>query len=431
MSFKLKENLYFFAIISGILLDLAFFTENIYTELIALFALTPLFYQILKEKSTSKIYFAGMLFFSSWLIPTTYWYYLIFPWWQALLQSFGFVSLMATLFILPNLFFKKEQIIAKLLTINLSWTFLTTIRILAPGTKDWWIPDIFYTQWLNPLIIQVTRIGGVSTLLLTILLINSILAYLFLKKKDKTAIFMIVVILFSCLLGNIILKNTLNQEGKELRILTVQAQLINGPNTKATHEDVLKLKRITEQNLKEEILLVLWPENLIEEDEDQFLKEFVKEKKIYVVYNRKEKNKEEFPFNTAVILDPRGEFVLTTYKKHKAPQEKITTKNVFSSLMIEGIKVTTDICYDLHYADVSQRTKGNDLLFALVDDARYGEFLPSLHAADVVFRATENRINIVTAATTGPTFFVNKYGVVLKKPIKIGKEEAQSITVKI
>ena len=76
----------------------------------------------------------------------------------------------------------------------------------------------------------------------------------------------------------------------------------------------------------------------------------------------------------------------------------------------------------MHYPDFKEKVKKSSLLFAPIDDDRFGKFMPYLHARDVIFRAVENRINILTASTNGPTFFVNKYGIIEKGPLKIYDE---------
>jgi len=93
--------------------------------------------------------------------------------------------------------------------------------------------------------------------------------------------------------------------------------------------------------------------------------------------------------------------------------------------------VVTDICYDLHYPDIRERIDGDDLLLAPVDDDRFGSFFPYLHAADTVFRAVENDINIITASTNGPTFYVNRHGVVERMPLPVYSEDVLVIETKI
>lgn len=125
----------------------------------------------------------------------------------------------------------------------------------------------------------------------------------------------------------------------------------------------------------------------------------------------------------ANFLGIYGIELLRNYKTHKAPGEKISVlKGINNFIEINNTKITSDVCYDLHYPDLENRAKGKDLLFAPVDDDRFGKFLPYLHARDVIFRAIENRINILTASTNGPTFFVNKYGIIKKGPLKIYEE---------
>lgn len=421
--------------LSGALLNISFFIHNIYAQIFALFIIAPAFFAISRLKGIKR-YVGGLIFFGSWIIPTCYWYFLIFPWWAALLRLTIF-TLMANVFFIP-LIIRKRNIMLDFIIIIVSWVAIIAARIELPFTKDWWIPHIAYTQWLNPLIVQIAGFAGIYGIIFIVLLVNAVIAYLLIKKKYIPASVLAIVIIAACLSGNAFFQNTIEKGDKNIALLAVQSVPSKGYYSEnATIEDIENLKSLTSGALKDvkreenNIIIAIWPENMVKISEDENISRFVRENNIYLVYNRAVPNDDAFPFNTAVLLNSSGEVVLTNYKKHIAPGEKITSSSKFSSILVHDIKVITDICYDLHYPDIRERIDGDDLLLAPVDDDRFGRFFPYLHAADTVFRAVENDINIITASTNGPTFYVNRYGVVERMPLLVYSEDVLVIETKI
>ncbi|HAJ95909.1 MAG TPA: hypothetical protein DCP02_06725 [Actinobacteria bacterium] len=421
--------------LSGALLNISFFIHNIYAQIFALFIIAPAFFAISRLKGIKR-YVGGLIFFGSWIIPTCYWYFLIFPWWAALLRLTIF-TLMANVFFIP-LIIRKRNIMLDFIIIIVSWVAIIAARIELPFTKDWWIPHIAYTQWLNPLIVQIAGFAGIYGIIFIVLLVNAVIAYLLIKKKYIPASVLAIVIIAACLSGNAFFQNTIEKGDKNIALLAVQSVPSKGYYSEnATIEDIENLKSLTSGALKDvkreenNIIIAIWPENMVKISEDENISRFVRENNIYLVYNRAVPNDDALPFNTAVLLNSSGEVVLTNYKKHIAPGEKITSSSKFSSILVHDIKVITDICYDLHYPDIRERIDGDDLLLAPVDDDRFGRFFPYLHAADTVFRAVENDINIITASTNGPTFYVNRYGVVERMPLLVYSEDVLVIETKI
>ena len=434
---RLEKNQYLISFISGLALNIAFFVPSIYANFIALFCISPLFIALTQTTTFKKRYRVGVVFFGAWLIPTTYWYYLIFPWWQAFLQSVGFVFLMAwILVIIGMLIDKTKNIFAGLMLGSLIWSIFEGARLIAPVTKEWWIPHLGYTQWLNPIFLQITAIVGVGGVIFLVLFSNIILTKFLLQKRYITGLSFCFLLILFCLSVNFILKTDYKSDGIPFTLIGIQGSPQDGYYADATHDDVLVLSERTARVIEkikrtDTPIMVVWPENMIKAEEDDYIKNFTQKKNIYLVYDRAEPNESPYPWNTAVIVDNNGKFILTNYKKHAAPGEAISVSEKFGFVLIGGKKITADICYDLHYADIGSRINGTDLLLAPVDDDRFGRFFPQLHAADTVFRAIENRVNIITASTNAPTFFVNRYGVIEKMPLPAYIEDEIIVNTKI
>lgn len=400
------QNPFLLLLLSGLLLNLSFFIHSIYTGILALFSIAPAFYALSKLKTKHR-YLGGLIFFSTWLLPTTYWYYLFMPIWGAILASIGFVLLIANLFHISNLF-KKKSLKTDFSIIIASWVGFTLARTLLPVLEDGWIPHIAYTQWLNPLMIQLASFGDIYSIMLVMLSINAFLAYLIIKKKRLVAVSFMIVISVSCLIGNKLIQNlNTSSDGEDIVLVAVQSPYYNNIQNlmDITNEALSSIERTNRP------IVAIWPENMTNPEEETKLQKFAQEKNIYLGYNRATPTETYMPYNSAVLISNDGEVILTNHKKHAAPGEEITESDKFESSNIGNISVTADICYDIHYPDISERLVGQDLLLAPIDDSEYGSYMPYLHAADVVFRAAGNRTNIITSATTGPTFFANKYGV--------------------
>jgi len=425
-------------------------------------AIAPVFILVLRQ-SARKRYITGLLFFGSWLIPTTYWYYLIFPWWQAAAQSLGWVALMAGIFVLPIYFslktspnssFVKRRTLIELLIIVIAWTIIDTLRQYLPVTEDWWIPHVGYTVWQNPLVIQAARVFGVGGVIAVVLTINAFASYWILHNKERrrdaahTAVFQshslpkkcaaisLVVSLIS-ITGSLIIKK-IPTGTTPVTLIALQQQPIGGIHASASAKDVTllidKSKQALHNMTRERPIFMVWPENMITPEFDHEISNFAYEEKSTLVYNRAITGRDEalpsHPYNTAALVDETGTPQTISIKKHAAPGEQITTHDVFIKRELHGLTVTADICYDLHYPDIGERIKNTDLVLGSIDDDHFGQLVPLFHAADIVFRAVEHNTYIVTAGTTGPTFFVNRLGVI-QNFLPIGKGGMLTVAAEI
>jgi len=418
------KNPFLIILISGLLLNIPFFIREIWGEFLAFFLIAPVFISLNKIPNNKK-YFAGLLFFGAWIIPTSLWYFNFMEWWEACLKLTYF-SLMGLIFVAPNIL-KKKNIILELGIIISVWVLITFLRINLPFTENWWIPQLAYTQWQNFTILQLASFTGIFGIIFTILLSNALLAYAWMKEKKYLVMVCIVSLVMIFSFGNYHIEKISNSHNQPFILIGIQSSPENGFYANANKNDVKTLQKLTQNALlevenKEKKIFVLWPENMIQEDQTSELQNFAKENNIYLIFNREEQT-EGNPFNTVVMVGANGKEVLKNYKTHVAPSEKIQIKKeVHNSIEIEAVKITSDICYDLHYSDISKRIQDNDLLFSPVDDDRFGSFMPYLHARDAIFRAIENRINIFTASTNGPTMFIDKYGVIKKGPLEMYNE---------
>ena len=289
---SILNNPLFILFLSGLFLIISFLFTNILAEILAFFVIAPAFYALTKLEY-KKRYLGGLLFFGAWMLPTSYWYFNFMPIWLAVL-ALSFFTLIAHVFHISNLI-KKKSIFLDFAIIIVSWLFLTFLRINLPIIKDWWIPDIAYTQWQNIFVLQIANFLGIYGIIFLILITNATLAFLWIKKKKIVSIIFIIFVSFIFLFGNFVINNFAKTKGQSITFIAIQASPENGYQASTNINDIQKLKKITQsalekiQNKSLKNIFVLWPENMIAENNTADLINFSKENNIFLVYSRGEK----------------------------------------------------------------------------------------------------------------------------------------------
>lgn len=417
MNNLLKNNL-FFVFLSGLLLNIPFFIHNFYGQLFVFFALIPLFY-VLPKIEKERAYFYGLIFFGSWLIPTSIWYFKVFPFFIAI-ASMTFFTLMAVIFQLSSIF---KNIYIKYLSFIFIWFLISVLRYNLPITQDWWIPDLYYTLSFHPFILQIIKYLSIFSLILLVLFSNAFLGFLLFKKKYKYFFSGILFLFLFVFFGNYYFINSIKVTNNNFSLIALQNLTSGGIDVHANIKDVEYLVKKTENILNSRYFnnkntFVLFPENKISEDYYDLIKSSAIENNINIIFNSKEKIDKGY-LNSVVFVNNLGEISFINYKKHIAPGEDgFVSMDSDNSYLIDKIKLTSAVCYDLHYFDIGKRFKGKDLAFISVNDAAFGYNMPYFHLADIVFRAIENNISILSSSTNAPTFFVDKNGIIKTEVLK-------------
>lgn len=427
-------------LVSGLMMNAAFFVQTLSTQLIPLFSLAPMIFAILRDQQVFRQFSYAFVFFAAWLIPTCLWYFNIFSPWVAMLITFGNIMILVLVVCLP-LLLGIIRPVAILLAITLFWTALVALRAHMPTTAEWVVPNLTSTQWLNPLIVQFARLGDFSLVVTAVVAINALWTWLFLQQKRALAGILAATLVISCFGFDYIMRSKLETPviatviGVQVPANKGTSHLSGVPASDSEIKDaIMRTARAVLQHRETSTgsdvpVFVIWPENNIPLAWEPRLSAFASELEIFLVYHVKRTNGNNAPFGTAVIVNPNGEIALENNKRYAAPGEKITESLEFDHLRLGDLTVLSDICYDLHFPDIATRLKGADILFAPVDDDRFGELFPYLHAADTVYRAAENHVSIATASTNGPTFFVRKDGFVAVKPMSLWSHSSYTIQV--
>ena len=404
--------------LSGLTLALITFFTIWWLQLLAFVCIVPVFL-VMRNLPVRLHYLAGLLFFGAWLLPTTYWYYSFMTTPVAIASSVGFVAFIANIFWLFSLAKLKKMPYAVVMLIVIAvWATFTYVRLHVPVLEDWWIPHLGYAVWQNSGILQIGRFGGEAAVIFTVLLSNLLIALAILSHKKAAAIAVPTAIIGLVVVANVIIwqQSTL----VTTRVIAVQQAILGGVDSQATANDIEKLANATSQQTPSSGDIAVWPENAIPNDLQPVVADKANQLDIFIVAHFIEEQGDD-RFKKVTIFGPEGNIVLENYKVHIAPDETGDSRYTAAKVTINGTVTTAYVCYDMHYPDSVGRIGDAKLVLVPIDDATYGNLQKTFHAADLAMRAVQSRANIVSAATDGPTIYVNQNGV-MKSSLKFDED---------
>lgn len=396
---------YAVAIYGGGILALTTFATSAWWQLISFSAISPVLVIVLQMKSRN-FYAFGAVFFATWIVPTTYWYYNFMPPFLAFAASFGFALMLANLF---WIFLLKGRIpdFLVLTIFAIVWAAFTFIRLRVPIMEDWWLPHLGYATWRNTGLLQIGKFGGEATIEFVILFVATVATWLFTHGKlifaTSSLILAIAVIIFANdLVAELQVRKTPN-------LIAVQSAT-GGIDEPATKNDIAKLKTQTLLGRGENRArpsYVVWPEIRIDPLEQNDLASFAKTHNLYLTFHTTEPTDDPGkPYKKVVMIAPDGRKMMTNYKQHIAPGESATSRK---SSNASG-NITAFICYDMHYPDIVGRMVGAKLTFVPLNDAQFGSLEKTFHLADMALRAVQTNSRIIAASTDGPTAMIDEFG---------------------
>ncbi len=403
----------FVALASGLVVSLLSFVPNIFIQSTALVILVPFFLSVMKLP-TKHAYTAGLIFFAAWILPTTYWYYDFMPWWLATFASVGYVTLVANLFHLMNI---KKRALA-LILLCILWTAFTYARLRLPITEDWWLPHLGYVAWSNPAVLWFGKLWGEVSIELLILMSNATVALLMWKRRYLLGFSLSGVLTVGVLLAGLVV--TQRPSTLPVNLVVLQQSVLSGIDTAATDIDVTVLMQKTKDafsgvNRIALPIVAVWPENKIPVTEQERIGEFAEQNGIALAYHTVEMSQDNKIYKKVNVADTHGDVVLSNYKLHIAPGEIAAGKYSKNIIALSGVKLSAYVCYDLHYPNVTSRMSGASLVVVPLNDAAFGSLQKTFHAADIALRAVQASTDIAVSATTGPTMYVTRDGVVKER----------------
>jgi apolipoprotein N-acyltransferase len=439
------------SILSAILLILSFPQPNF--GFLAWIALVPWFFSLRKVRPLQAFllsYTLGLLFFSGSLYWVTY------------VSSLGFsilVFYLALYFAFFGLFFSinnKQSTINNLFLIPALWVALEYMRSHLFSGFGWAV--LGFSQYQALPVIQISDITGAYGVSFLIVLVNLGIFYslqkkIFIKKilpfpRLRSGLPSVAVL---CPLLAVILVLSygyikLNQklQGEDIKIAVVQGNIPQWQKWDPEARDFILERYIdlTEQAAEDQPDIIIWPETSVPgylENDRQLLEEvFSLSRRVFPAYllvGTPHVGSSRLIYNSATLL--RGERILQRYDKlHLVPfGEFIPWPEVFSRFSFAGlignftagedytvfnlqqggasIKLSALICFEDVFAQLARgfRRRGANILVNMTNDAWFGDSAePEQHLQASVFRAVENRANLVRSANTGVSCFINPWG---------------------
>lgn len=454
----------FLAILSAILLILIF--PNFNFSFLAWVSLLPLLIAVEKKDLMG----AFLLGFLSGIIA----YLGILYWLGETLVRYGYISRVVSYFILLALasylalyigifclvlrFFilHSPYRILHILFGGFLWVSLELFRAHLFSGFPWVI--LAYSQWENISLIQISEFTGCYGVSFLIVMVNVALKEILGTKwqgeilKRKIRIFIIVLgSLIVCYGYGCFVVKKAEDPWPKIQMAVLQGNI---PQTIKWNEAYKKriitiydrlVKKIETLNLQ----VIVWPETALpgyikyEKDLNYSIKELIRRSNCYHIIGGPDIEYEKGPlvreryYNSAFLFSPEGKILNKYDKVHLVPfGEMVPIRSLFSKIIRvlnemgdfdqgKEIKILGTsyanfgviICFEVIFPHLVRTfvKNGAEVMVNITNDAWFGKTsAPYQHFSNCIFRAVENRVNIVRAANTGISGFIDVYGRIKK-----------------
>jgi apolipoprotein N-acyltransferase len=442
-----------FSIISGFLLAFSFAPPSF--SFFAFVAFIPLFF-VLERQSLKKAcffsYLAGLVFFLvsiSWLAQVT-----IVGW----LLLCVYLALYFALFGVLACFYIRGGInLRLLLVLPCLWSSLEFLRSHFLTGFGW--NCIGYSQFQQLPLIQIADFSSVYGVSFFVILVNCILWLVIRMARDshehprKRALILSVFILVTISLATLSYGWFRLQQAQDsqdgLRVSVIQPNIPQTLKWSGYAQDYIieYLVNLTQKTSQDQPDLIIWPESAmpiyLEEDFFRFdtLFSLAKQMKVYLLTGVVRQTEEEF-FNSAILISPAGKLEAHYDKFHLVPYGEFIPLRKFMPFIgtVVGIGDFTPgknytvfhahqnkqsskpsfavlICFEDAFPYLSRQfvRRGADFLVNITNDAWFGDSgQTQQHVSQSVFRAIENRVDVVRCANTGISGLIDARGKIVK-----------------
>ena len=452
-------------VLSAILLILSF--PNFNLEFLAWIAMVPLFFAVEGQKPFKAFlssYLTGFLFFLGtvyWLIHVTLPGMIVVVSYLAL--YFGFFGL-----ITASRTSNKDFLIFA----PAAWVALELARAHFLTGFGWAL--LGHSQSYTPVIIQIADITGAYGVSFLVVLVNAaiFLAIKNFKTKDLAVVYIMIASFFvfiSLSYGIYRLNNIFT--GNKLRVAIIQGNIPQARKWSPNYrEEILnKYEALTNEAAEKKVDLIIWPETSVPgflETEHDLLERVealaVKtDTPVLVGAPREDAGSKDAYYNSAILfskkgvilgrydkihLVPFGEYVpfrrLLSFVENFAPSpigdfaagkdytilkffiERNARESGYALRMLKNVRFSGLICFEDIFPGLAREfvKRGALFLVNMTNDAWFSNTAaPYQHAQASVFRAVENRVNVVRATNTGLSCFIDQKGHITDPVEKEGK----------
>lgn len=344
--------------------------------------------------------------------------------------------------------------VARLLLIPAFWVGLEYARAHILTGFPWVL--IGYTQAPYPALIQVADTTGVWGVSFVVVAFNVSLAFLvagllFRDREGKTPVLPIVIasalVVSMAAYGAVRMKMVDGElpQWRTLRVALAQGSIDQGVKWDGRYqqETINIYRKLTEEASSRQARLVIWPETAIpyyydaEEIKDGQIGALARSSSTYILtgspaYNYNPELNRVTYFNSAFLIDPKGETVGRYDKYHLVPfGEYLPLRGIlpFEKLtagigdFTEGqgpvpitfgeVSIGTLVCFESIFPEIARGhvKNGATLLATITNDAWFGRTsAPSQHFQMAIFRAVENKAFLVRSANTGVSGVIDPLG---------------------
>lgn len=417
---------------------------------LAWFALIPLLTAIRGEKPSEAFfsgYLMGLLFFGLTL------------YWVGYVAIIGVLVMSFYLAFYPALFAFGADILLKQFPrpriryaffVSSLWVGLEYLRSNLLTGFGWAL--LGHTQWENLYIIQIADMTGVYGVSFLIVFTNAVISSKIKKKlkglsvEPRYVALLIILLAMTTMYGYFRISQ--RYKGDIINVSVIQGDI---PQSQKWDERYIKeilntYVRLTKEAVIGKPDLVIWPETaapgFLETDKELFdaVSGLAKETKTYLLTGTPSERSSSGPyFNSAVLFSKEGKLIKRYDKIHLVPFGEYVPfgDNLFSfvkTLYDMGEDYTPGSEYTLFELPVGKAPpakfgvlicfedifpgltaefvkRGADFMVVITNDAWFMRTgAPYQHAQSSVFRAIENRINVIRSANTGYSCFIDQKG---------------------
>ena len=271
------------------------------------------------------------------------------------------------------------------------------------------------TFW--PPLIQIAAITGQAGVTYLVCLTNAFLAGLLVfKKEDRdlrlSAVFFTVIIGLSAAYSIVSF-----YVGKPRDFIKVAALGWGESGPVGSWEQRLeKIDLLIGQN-KVDYRLIVYPEASLKiyfNEMDHFKYKLAIISRKYGIYQFAGFFDEHEKYNGVMSVDPEGHSRELYYKTHlvKFIEEYNAGTGAVGNVEVDGVTVGAMICQDDNFQDIARRNRAAGAKIIVVPTNDWRE-VKEYHAENMIYRAVENRVVIVRAASKGITRIIDPWGVVV------------------
>ncbi|MBI4974695.1 MAG: apolipoprotein N-acyltransferase, partial [Candidatus Omnitrophica bacterium] len=446
-------------ITSAVLLILSFPSFNL--EFLAWVALVPLFLAI-ENKKPFKAFLIAYLFGVLFFLGTIYW--LIHVTLPGMILVVLYLALYFGLFGLVASYGLRVTGYGLLFFIPAAWVTLEWLRSTGPAGFGWSL--LAHSQSFNLPIIQIADITGAYGVSFLVVMAN-VMAFLAVKNFKGISRVIIPMVICGLLISSALIYGYVRLNniftGERVKVAVIQGNIPQAKKWDYNFRDEIlnKYEGLTREALKEKPDLVIWPETSVpgylgrERDLSERMKTLAKDIKtpLLVGAPREDEVMKDKYYNSAILLLEDGRIIDRYDKLHLVPfGEYIPFEDIFSFVekfaetpigdftggrdytvfkffiersskdkdaiwrLVKKVKFSSLICFEDIFPGLAREfvRNGADFLVNITNDAWFGKSsAPYQHAQSSVFRAVENRVNIVRAANTGLSCFIDQKGRVI------------------